>query len=145
MFERERETPPVVCCSHLLNDVDRSHAVSRVGARENPPQERAPTSVAYAENQSMFLDSLCDDAAWLGRYAKSRNGEVMPFELMEQAILAKFPYKVRKGVCGGVKRDSEEKPEPSPPVHLLFVPPDKPIPSLPLYINPDPSLPRKRV
>jgi len=57
-------------------------------------QERAPTSVAYAENQSMFLDSLCDDAAWLGRYAKSRNGEVMPFELMEQAILAKFPYKV---------------------------------------------------
>lgn len=59
-------------------------------------QERAPTSVAYAENQSMFLDSLCDDAAWLGRYAKNRNGDVMPFELIEQAILAKFPYKVRK-------------------------------------------------
>ena len=27
-------------------------------------QERAPTSVAYAENQSMFLDSLVSDAAW---------------------------------------------------------------------------------
>ena len=27
-------------------------------------QERAPTSVAYAENQSMFLDSLCNDAEW---------------------------------------------------------------------------------
>ena len=35
-------------------------------------QERAPTSVAYAENQSMFLDSFIDDAAWKGRYAKSR-------------------------------------------------------------------------
>lgn len=37
-------------------------------------QERAPTSVAYAENQSMFLDSLAGDADWLGRYAKSRWG-----------------------------------------------------------------------
>ena len=35
-------------------------------------QERAPTSVAYAENQSMFLDSFIDDAAWKGRYAMSR-------------------------------------------------------------------------
>ncbi len=35
-------------------------------------QERAPTSVAYAENQSMFLDSFIDDAAWKGRYALSR-------------------------------------------------------------------------
>lgn len=35
-------------------------------------QERAPTSVAYAENQSMFLDSFIDDAAWKGRYAVSR-------------------------------------------------------------------------
>lgn len=35
-------------------------------------QERAPTSVAYAENQSMLLDSFIDDAAWKGRYAVSR-------------------------------------------------------------------------
>ncbi|KAK3245048.1 hypothetical protein CYMTET_45365, partial [Cymbomonas tetramitiformis] len=34
-------------------------------------QERAPTSVAYAENQSMFLDSLVGDAAWLAKYAVS--------------------------------------------------------------------------
>lgn len=39
-------------------------------------QERAPTSVAYAENQSMFLDSLAGDAAWLGRFARSREGQV---------------------------------------------------------------------
>lgn len=33
-------------------------------------QERAPTSVAYAENQSMFLDSLMGDGDWLARYAR---------------------------------------------------------------------------
>jgi hypothetical protein len=45
-------------------------------------QERAPTSVAYAENQSMFLDSFIDDAAWKGRYALSRyllQPEAVPF------------------------------------------------------------------
>jgi len=57
-------------------------------------QERAPTSVAYAENQSMFLDALCDDAAWLARYAKNRAGAPMPFELIEMAIRSKQPYKV---------------------------------------------------
>lgn len=57
-------------------------------------QERAPTSVAYAENQSMFLDALCDDAAWLGKYAVARDGSVMPFNLIEQALRSKFPYKV---------------------------------------------------
>lgn len=36
-------------------------------------QERAPTSVAYAENQSMFLDSFIGDAAWKGRYALNRS------------------------------------------------------------------------
>lgn len=34
-------------------------------------QERAPTSVAYAETQSMTLDSLAGDAAWMGRYARN--------------------------------------------------------------------------
>lgn len=57
-------------------------------------QERAPTSVAYAENQSMFLDALCDDAAWLAKYAKDRDGKVMPFDLVELAIRNKHPYKV---------------------------------------------------
>lgn len=33
-------------------------------------QERAPTSVAYAENQSMFLDALMGDGDWLARYAR---------------------------------------------------------------------------
>lgn len=51
-------------------------------------QERAPTSVAYAENQSMFLDSFIDDAAWKGRYALSRyllHLEALPFTQTGQA------------------------------------------------------------
>jgi len=57
-------------------------------------QERAPTSVAYAENQSMFLDSLVTDAAWRSRYAKSLAGETLPWALHEKDLTAKHPYEV---------------------------------------------------
>jgi hypothetical protein len=57
-------------------------------------QERAPTSVAYAETQSMFLDSLVDDAAWLARYARSREGVPMPWDLVEAGIRATHPTAV---------------------------------------------------
>mmetsp|Transcript_25377 Transcript_25377/g.70623 ORF Transcript_25377/g.70623 Transcript_25377/m.70623 type:complete len:640 (+) Transcript_25377:65-1984(+) len=57
-------------------------------------QERAPTSIAYAENQSMFLDSLCGDAAWQGRYCRNAAGEPIPWELVEEAIRSMGPYEV---------------------------------------------------
>jgi len=57
-------------------------------------QERAPTSVAYAENQSMFLDSLVGDAAWRGRYARDRENRVVPWEVLEEDIRARKPYEV---------------------------------------------------
>lgn len=57
-------------------------------------QERAPTSVAYAENQSMFLDSLVSDAAWRGRYARDREGKVVPWELLEEDLNSRQPYEV---------------------------------------------------
>eukprot|EP00658_Telonema_sp_P-2_P036807 TRINITY_DN26551_c0_g1_i2.p1 TRINITY_DN26551_c0_g1~~TRINITY_DN26551_c0_g1_i2.p1 ORF type:complete len:559 (+),score=168.05 TRINITY_DN26551_c0_g1_i2:223-1899(+) len=57
-------------------------------------QERAPTSVAYAENQSMFLDSLVGDAAWRVRYAKDRDDKPVPWELLEADIKARHPYEV---------------------------------------------------
>lgn len=57
-------------------------------------QERAPTSVAYAENQSMFLDSLVDDARWLGRYARNRAGEPIPWDLIEARINTTRPYNI---------------------------------------------------
>ncbi|HAN99464.1 MAG TPA: peptidase M3 [Planctomycetaceae bacterium] len=55
-------------------------------------QEFAPTSVAYSEIQSMFMDSLIGDADWLRRYARTRAGEVLPFELIEATIRAKQPF-----------------------------------------------------
>eukprot|EP01060_Flectonema_neradi_P011312 TRINITY_DN183_c3_g1_i1.p1 TRINITY_DN183_c3_g1~~TRINITY_DN183_c3_g1_i1.p1 ORF type:complete len:629 (+),score=148.35 TRINITY_DN183_c3_g1_i1:42-1928(+) len=62
-------------------------------------QERAPMSVAYAETQSMFLDSLCDDSDWLAKYAISNKGEPIPWELIEKKIKQIHPYKVM-GVRG---------------------------------------------
>ena len=56
-------------------------------------QERAPTSVAYAENQSMFLDSLIQDAAWRAKYA-CNNATPIPFALHEEEIRATHPFAV---------------------------------------------------
>ncbi|MHC4971858.1 MAG: M3 family metallopeptidase [Planctomycetota bacterium] len=54
-------------------------------------QEYAPSSVAFAETQSMFLDSLLDDADWQTRYARTRIGEAIPPELIEKGIRAAQP------------------------------------------------------
>ena len=50
------------------------HAAHFANVVQNSPcfsQEYAPTSMAYAETQSMFCDSLIDDADWLLRYART--------------------------------------------------------------------------
>jgi oligoendopeptidase F len=58
-------------------------------------QERAPTSVAYAETQSMFLDSLLEDAAWNAKYAKhSKTSQVIPFDILKENIEATHPFAV---------------------------------------------------
>jgi Zn-dependent oligopeptidase len=71
--------------AHFANVVQQSPLFS---------QERAPTSVAYAENQSMFLDSLVDDAAWAARYALSTAGEPIPWSILEAGMRATHEYKV---------------------------------------------------
>jgi hypothetical protein len=50
--------------------------------------------VAYAENQSMFLDAFATDAAWLGRYARNRKGAPIPWDLVAQQVEATHPYEV---------------------------------------------------
>ncbi len=55
-------------------------------------QEYAPTSVAFAETQSMFLDSFIEDADWMVRYAKDKNGSSIPQELIFKNIESKHPY-----------------------------------------------------
>ncbi|MFG0316237.1 MAG: M3 family metallopeptidase [Planctomycetota bacterium JB042] len=54
--------------------------------------EFAPSSVAMAETQSMFLDSLLGDADWQTRYARTADGTEMPFALIEKAIRAGQPH-----------------------------------------------------
>jgi oligoendopeptidase F len=54
-------------------------------------QEFAPTSTAFAETQSMFLDSLPGDADWQQRYALDRNGDPMPLSLVDRSIEAHQP------------------------------------------------------
>mmetsp|Transcript_76511 Transcript_76511/g.234172 ORF Transcript_76511/g.234172 Transcript_76511/m.234172 type:complete len:647 (-) Transcript_76511:63-2003(-) len=76
---------------------EAGHAAHFANIRQPSPffsQERAPTSVAYAENQSMFLDSLVGDAAWRSRYAHNMAGEVLPFDLHEEELRATHPYEV---------------------------------------------------
>jgi len=55
-------------------------------------QEFAPSSVAFAETQSMFLDSLLSDGDWRVRYAKNANGESMPWSLIEKDIACSQPF-----------------------------------------------------
>lgn len=49
-------------------------------------QEFAPTSTAFAETQSMLLDSLLGDADWQSRYATNSSGKPLPFSLIEKEI-----------------------------------------------------------
>jgi len=55
--------------------------------------EFPPTSVAYAETQSMFLDSLISDPDWRVRYAHNDAGNAMPVELIERSIRETLPFR----------------------------------------------------
>lgn len=55
-------------------------------------QEFAPTSVAFSELQSMFLDSLVSDPDWQRRYARDLHGAPIPVELLERGIRASQPF-----------------------------------------------------
>jgi oligoendopeptidase F len=76
---------------------EAGHAAHFANIKQPSPlfsQERAPTSVAYAENQSMFLDSLVEDAAWRAKYARDVNGNPLPFDIHEESIRSTHPFKV---------------------------------------------------
>lgn len=72
------------------------HAAHFANIAQNAPcfsQEFPPTSMAYAETQSMFCDSLLDDADWLKRYAKNAQGEPVPDDLIRESIVARQPMR----------------------------------------------------
>jgi hypothetical protein len=54
--------------------------------------EYAPTSVAYAETQSMFMDALIGDASWMARYALNTAGEPVPHDLVRESIDQEQPF-----------------------------------------------------
>ncbi|MBA2800308.1 peptidase M3 [Aeromonas veronii] len=72
------------------------HAAHFANVTGNAPcfsQEFPPTSMAYAETQSMFCDSLLDDADWLKRYARNAAGESIPDALIKEMIAARQPFR----------------------------------------------------
>lgn len=95
--------------SEALNTLfhEGGHAAHFANIQMNAPcygQEFAPTSVAYAETQSMFLDALLSDADWLTRYAKNDGGTAMPMEIIEQSHRDEQPFlammvRAMLGVC----------------------------------------------
>lgn len=71
------------------------HAAHFSNIKQNAPcfsQEFAPTSMAYAETQSMFCDSLLNDADWLKQYALNDKGEVIPDQVIKSLIDSKQPF-----------------------------------------------------
>ncbi|MEW7867220.1 M3 family metallopeptidase [Aeromonas diversa] len=72
------------------------HAAHFANVTGNSPcfsQEFPPTSMAYAETQSMFCDSLLRDADWLKRYARNAAGEAIPDALIHRLIETSQPMR----------------------------------------------------
>ena len=71
------------------------HAAHFANVTQNSPcfsQEFAPASMAYAETQSMFCDSLLNDAEWIKRYAHNAAGETIPDALIHAKIESAQPF-----------------------------------------------------
>ncbi|RYU70332.1 peptidase M3 [Aliivibrio finisterrensis] len=72
------------------------HAAHFSNVKMNAPcfsQEFAPTSMAYAETQSMFCDSLLEDADWLKQYALDADGNSVPDSIIKAMIDSKQPFR----------------------------------------------------
>jgi Peptidase family M3 len=72
------------------------HAAQFANVVQNAPcfsQEYAPTSMAYAETQSMFCDSLLEDADWLVRYARTAQGAAIPETLIRERVASRQPMR----------------------------------------------------
>lgn len=72
------------------------HAAHFANVKMNAPcfsQEFAPTSMAYAETQSMFCDSLLTDADWLKTYALDAQGNAVPDSVIQAMTMSRQPFK----------------------------------------------------
>jgi Peptidase family M3 len=72
------------------------HAAHFANVVQNSPcfsQEYPPTSMAYAETQSMFCDQLVSDPDWMMRYATSSDGNAIPPSLILDRIASSQPMR----------------------------------------------------
>jgi len=63
--------------AHLMNSTQTQVCVSN---------EYPPSSTAWSETQSMFLDTILSSIEWRMRYAKNKDGEAYPFELYQRQL-----------------------------------------------------------
>jgi oligoendopeptidase F len=68
--------------AHFLNTTQRDICLNH---------EYAPMTAAWAETQSMFMDTLFASQEWRRRYAKNAAGEVYPEELFARKVKATSP------------------------------------------------------
>jgi hypothetical protein len=72
------------------------HAAHFANVVQNSPcfsQEYPPTSMAYAETQSMFCDQLLSDPDWMMRYAAAPDGSAVPSSLILDRITSSQPMR----------------------------------------------------
>jgi Zn-dependent oligopeptidase len=72
------------------------HAAHFANVVQNSPcfsQEYPPTSMAYAETQSMFCDQLLSDPDWMMRYAASAAGDAIPPALILERVTSTQPMR----------------------------------------------------
>jgi len=63
--------------AHMLNTEEEDTCLNH---------EYPPTSTAWAETQSMFLDTVFSSYEWKSRYAKNKDGDIYPFDLQKRKI-----------------------------------------------------------
>jgi len=71
------------------------HAAHFANITQDAPcfsMEYPPTSMAYAETQSMFCDSLIGDADWMKLYAKDIQGNAIPDEIIRHSMTLTHPF-----------------------------------------------------
>ncbi len=68
---------------------EAGHAADRLNSRQKDVcinTEYPPSTVSWAETQSMFMDAISSSIEWKMRYAKNSQGEAYPFELFERKL-----------------------------------------------------------
>jgi len=63
--------------AHLLNSTQKETCLN---------SEYPPMSTAWAETQSMFIDTIFSSYEWKSRYAKNKEGKVYPIDLFEKKV-----------------------------------------------------------